>query len=457
MNRRLSSAAATLAELVKVWGVIALIVAAGFLITYRYVGAPPPRIVRIATGPRDGAYFAFAQKYARLLARDGITLIAVPTAGSVENLALLEKKEVSLALVQGGCATREDRGQLQSLGALFLEPVWVFTASEHGIGRLTDLKGRRAAVGQEGSGTLRLSLQLLGANGIDDSNAALVREDTAQSLRGLATGQLDAAMLVSSPEAEGIRGLLGTPGIGLADLDRSASYAQLFPFLAPVTLTEGVLDLERNLPPRNTQMVAASASLAARRDLNESLIPALLDAVTRVHGPGGVLEQKGQFPSVELVDLELNDYARRYIRGGPSFLYRWLPYRTAVVLDRLKILLLPLFALLIPLVRVAPPLYQWRVRSKIYRWYGEVREIDAMLLADAPADRARLDERLRVLEREVASVSVPLAYTGEQYHLRLHIRLLQEELRREADACAPPESSGQGRRDTQARTAARFR
>jgi len=195
-----------------------------------------------------------------------------------------------------------------------------------------------------------------------------------------------------------------------------------------VTLSEGVMNLEQNIPSRDTTLVAVSANLAARRDLNASLIPAVLDAITRVHRPGGVLEQKRQFPSIDLSDLPLNEDARRYITNGPSFLFRWLPYGTAVLMDRLKILVLPFLALLIPLFRIAPPLYRWRVRSKIYRWYAAVREIDSMVQKEPIVGGAESVNRLKELDREVASVSVPLSYAGELYHLRVHIRFLQEKL-----------------------------
>jgi hypothetical protein len=146
-----------------------------------------------------------------------------------------------------------------------------------------------------------------------------------------------------------------------------------------------------------------------------------------------VLEQKRQFPSIDLVDLPLNENARHYIANGPSFLFRWLPYRWAVLLDRLKILFLPFVALLIPLFRIAPPLYTWRIRSKIYRWYAAVREMDVKLQNEgAGADMDWLVNRLRQLEHEVSSVSVPLSYAGELYHLRLHIRFLQQEAEKRA-------------------------
>lgn len=418
-------------EFIKVWGLLALIIAAGFLVTYQYVGAPPPKVVRIATGAKNGAYYAFAQQYARLLASDGISLEVVPTAGSVENLDLLKKGEVALALVQGGSSTDEDKQQLQSLGTLFLEPVWVFTRVQKPIKRFSELKGNRLAVGVPGSGTNLLALQLLSASGINESNTKLIRADSAQSLARLSEGSVDAAIFVASPAAPLIRELLGNPGNELLSFERAPAYGRLFPFLTAVTLYEGVISLERNLPPRDTSLVATSANLAARNDLHASLIPALLNAVTKVHQPGGVLERKRQLPSIDFVDLPVNEDAARYIANGPSFLFRWLPYGWAVFLDRVKILLLPFLALMIPLFRIAPPLYTWRIRSKIYRWYAAVREIDLKAQNQVgPGDAEALLRRLEELEREVSSVSVPLSYAGELYHLRLHIGFLQEEVKR---------------------------
>lgn len=426
MSRRISTA---VVEFLKVWGLLAVIVLVGFLITYQYVGAPPPKVVRIATGANNGAYYTFAQEYARLLASDGITLEVVPTAGSVENLELLKSGEVSLALIQGGSATRDDKERLQSLGSLFLEPVWIFVRRQSAVKRFLELKGNRVSVGIAGSGTHLLATQLLSAAGITETNTQLIREETTQAIDSLSNGKIDAAFFVASPEAPIIRKLFAAPAVELLNFDRAAAYGRWFPFLTPVTLSEGVIDLQQNIPDHDTPLVAASANLAARRDLNASLIPAVLNAVTRVHQTGGVLEHKRQFPSVDFADLPLSEDARRYLINGPSFLFRWLPYGTAVLLDRLKILVLPLLALLLPLFKIAPPLYTWRIRSKIYKWYAAVREVELSIQEEnVSGDAASLINRLSELDRQVASVSVPLSYAAELYHLRLHIRFLQKKL-----------------------------
>ncbi len=423
MSKRISTA---VVEFIKVWGLLTLIVVVGFVITYQYVGAPPPKVVRIATGAKNGAYYTFAHEYARLLANDGISLEVVPTAGSVENLQLLKNGEVSLALVQGGSATKEDKDRLHSLGSLFLEPVWIFARKQSAIKRFLELKGKRVSVGVDGSGTQLLATQLLSAAGLTETNTQLIREDATQALDSLSHGKVDAAFFVASPEAPMIHKLFALPAAELLSFERAPAYGRLFPFLTQVTLSEGVINLQKNIPPHDTLLVAASANLAARVDLNASLIPAVLNAVTRVHQAGGVLEHKRQFPSVDFADLPLNEDARRYLTNGPSFLFRWLPYGTAVLLDRLKILVLPFLALLIPLFKIAPPLYNWRIRSKIYRWYTTVREIDAMVQKDTiTGDAQSLMNRLDELERQVASVSVPLSYAAELYHLRLHIGFLR--------------------------------
>lgn len=429
MTRKSTLTAVT--EFLKVWGMLTLAVVAGFVVTYQYVGVAPPKVVRIATGAKNGAYYSFAHQYARLLASDGIVLEVVSTAGSVENFQLLKKGEVSLALVQSGSASPEDKQRLQSLGGLFLEPLWIVSRAQKPIKQFSKLKGRRLAVGAAGSGTYLLATQLLAATGATEANTTFVRGDSAQAMAALSQGTIDAAFFVASPMSPFIRSLLERPAIEFVNFDRAAAYERLFPFLTPVTLAEGVLNLERNIPRQDTTLLAVSANLAASRDLHPGLIPALLDAVTKVHRHGGVLEQRRQFPSVDFVDLPLNEDARRYIASGPSFLFRWLPYGWAVLLDRLKILILPFLALLIPLFRIAPPLYNWRIRSKIYRWYAVVREIDLTVHKDDKAmDAQSLLNRITELEREVASVSVPLSYTGELYNLRLHIDFLQDELTR---------------------------
>src|ERR1051325_3223036 len=211
-------------EYAKLWAVFAVIVGFGFFAAYQFVPPAPPRKVRIATGGKGGAYYSFAQKYAGSLARDGIHLEVIPTAGSLENIELLKRGEVTLALVQGGAVEGADRDRVQSLGSLFLEPVWVFYRREAKIGHLSDLKGKTIAVGAVGSGTYLLAARLLAGEGVTRGNSVFVHENMDRAVPELLDGKITAAFFVASPEARLVQELLREPAVELLSFERALAY-----------------------------------------------------------------------------------------------------------------------------------------------------------------------------------------------------------------------------------------
>lgn len=418
-------------EQLKIWLPITLLAVIAFGFTLSRLEPPAPRDLRIATGGSTGAYFGSAQGYARYLAEHGFNLEVVETAGSVENLELLRAGEVDLAIAQGGVIDFvSDQERLHSLASLFLEPLWIFHRQDQDIQLLSDLLGKRLAVGGQGSGTQILSLDLLAENGIDQSNTELQPLDAESARQALLGGQVDAAFFVSSPSAGYIDDLLKAQDLTLMPMRRSHAYRVRHPFLSTVTLGEGVIDLDSNLPDQDVPMVAAAAGLFARKELHHALVPLLIEAAESVHGGDNLFQEAGYFPSKRHLELPLKKEASHYLEHGPSFLYRILPYRTATAVDRLKILLLPFIPLLLVAFKVAPPLYRWRIRSKIYRWYEDLRELDLLLLSEP--DRSKLDEALATIDRlelEVTEVSVPLSYMDEFYNLRVHMELIEAKLR----------------------------
>lgn len=416
----------------RVWGLIAVfcllaVMASPWLIAPQY-----PKQLVIATGRPDGAYFAYAEQYREILARDGVTLEIRATAGSIENRALLESPEsgVSLAFLQGGTAP-PGTGELQALASLYREPVWVFTRGDEPLSQLTQLRGLRIAIGPEGSGTRSIAELLLRSNGIRVAESRLSELSGQDAARALERGDIDAAFFVVSPRAPLVGELLANPDVHLMDFDRAATYQRRYPFLTRVTLAEGIVDLERNLPVDDVEMIAPTANLVARGDLHPALVPLLLKAAEEVHQPGGLLEEPNEFPSALYVDCPLNRQARQYLNSGPSVLYRYLPFAVAANLDRVKLMLLPLCTLLLPLLKAAPPVYRWRIRYRIYRWYRVLREIDKQVKgADAGADFATELAHLHTLESELAEVSVPLSYMEEVYNLRMHVDFVRQRLER---------------------------
>ncbi len=418
-------------DLFKTAGPALLVAIVGFAIAFYFVEPPPPREVVIAAGPADGNYHAAAQRYARLFAENGVTLKIRSAAGSVENYdLLLTDDSVHLAIVQGGTAPHgAATDQLEAIATLYLEPVWVFFRAGAAVGRLADLQGMRVAVGESGSGSFVLAESLLAANGVraGREQTVFVQESVQNSVSMLREGSVDAAIFVLSADSPHVAGLLRDESIELMSFDRSRAYAQRYPFLESVTLAEGVVDLERNLPRHDVELIAPAANLIATHELHDALIPLLIAAATQVHEPGGLVTEAGEQPSLSGAEFPPNAIARQQLKDGPSFFQQYLGFWAASLIDRAKILLLPLVLLMIPLAKMAPPVYRWRIRSRIYRWYGLLRGID-QALHDGDGDLREIRHTLDGIKRELEDVSVPLSYMEEFYHLRLHVDLVKRQL-----------------------------
>jgi TRAP transporter TAXI family solute receptor len=423
----------------KLWGGGFLVVVAGFAIAWFLMEPAPPRTVVIVSGAEDGAYYHFAELYAEHLAQQGIRLEVRSTAGSIQNYELLHSDPtVDLAIVQGGTAPEEalSAGDIESIASLYLEPFWVFYRSEQVLSDLRDLQNRRIAIGADGSGTQAMARLMLAENGVDPASDDFVAVGGAEASGRLQSGTVDAACFVMSPDAPIIRTLLESDGIHLLSFQRHAAYARRHPFLNDVTLYRGVIDFERDVPAEDVFLVAPAANLVADRELHDALVPLLLRAATQTHEPGSSLVRAGRFPSTEFIEFPLNESARRYFESGPPLLQKYLPFWVASAIDRGKVLLLPAFTLLLPLLKIAPPVYRWRIRSRIYRWYELLRRIERDLREGV--DKDTLDRHVKTLsemQRELDELaSVPLAYMEEFYNLRLHVEFVERRVRKAMDA-----------------------
>ena len=419
------------AEAWRVYGLALALTVAGFAIAYQFVEPAPPRSITISAGAPGGAYHDYAHRYAALLARDGVELRVLESAGSVENLARLTAPDgaVQLALVQGGVGDRERHPGLVALGSLYYEPLWIFHRADMPLELLGDLRGRRVAIGAEGSGTRAIMRTLLRANGMQTDDLVALELGTAQAAEALLGGAIDAAAFVGSARSDALRTLLVAPEVAVLSMTRAEAYARRYPFLNRVNLPRGAISLADDLPARDVELLAPAATLVAREDLHPALVDLLLQVVSRVHGGGSLFERPGQFPSPRYVDFELADEARRHYESGPPLLQRYLPFWAATLADRMKVLMLPLITVLFPLFKIVPPFYSWRVRRRIYRWYRDVRDIE-MAYLDEPESAARETglARLAEIERELVGLRVPLGVADALYHLRLHIGFVREEL-----------------------------
>lgn len=410
----------------------AIIIGGAFMIAFHFVRPAPPNKFVISTGYETGAYHLFGQRYRELLAKEKIEVELRPSTGSVDNLKRLLDPDsgVDVALIQGGVAPPADvEHGLVSLAALYYEPLWIFYRGDTELTRLAQLDGKRIAAGPEGSGTRVLVGNILRASGGLKSRIPLLPLGGMAAANALIEGRLDAVLLVAGPDAPIVQRLLKAQGIRLMNLNHAEALARHFNYLSTVTLPRGMIDIAADIPSTNIRMVATTATLVARSDFHPALVGVLLQAATKVHGRAGVFHRAGEFPVAREGDFPVSENAERYFKSGPPFLQRYMPFWVANLIERLLVLLVPLIAVLIPVMRIMPAFYDWRVKRKVFRWYRELKAVE--IEARRTSDKVNTTELLAMLdeiEDGVDSTQVPLTYWDYVYTLRGHIEMVRARL-----------------------------
>ena len=423
-----------------IFGPTVLLTLVGFVIAYQFVEPAPPREITLATGSEGGAYHRFGQRYQDLLAADGITVHLQRTTGSVANLKLLENGETDAAFLQGGIGSYGENDGPIGLASLYFEPLWIFVRKDERATRLYEFGSKRLAVGEKGSGTRALATKLLASAGINEPSpdakpTTWLDLDSEAAADALVNGGVDVVFLVGSPEIPVVQRLVRAADIRLFSLDRAPAYTRHHRYLSSIVLNEGVIDLSRNLPPADVQLLCATAGLIVKHDFHPALVGLLLEAASEIHREGGILEEPRQFPSPRYLGFPASDEARRFFRSGLPFLNRFMPFWAANLIDRLKVMLLPLLTLLIPFVKLVPPLYRWRLYSKkIYRWYRQMQDLERRARrTEDEVTRQGIVLELETIEMEVARITMPPSYADDLYHLRFHVSQLRERVQRQTE------------------------
>jgi TRAP transporter TAXI family solute receptor len=420
-------------------GPFILLAVALLALAYWWLDPMPPRQLTLATGPAQSAYDEFGKRYARELAKHGIKVQVLPSQGSADNLRLLQEGRADIGFVQGG-SNETPAGQdseLEAMGSLFVEPVWLFYRHDAArkrkpdatLNALSELKGLRINVGTDGSGVPSLMDKLFEANHIDKSSLTLSRLEQTPAVMALLQGDIDALVFASAPESLMVQMLLQTPGIQLMDFAQSEAYSRRFTFLTPVTLPRGVVDLANDIPSRNVHLIASTTTLVARHDVHPALMQLFSQASLALHSAAGWFNRAHEFPRIANMEYPLAEEAERTIRNGVPLLQRYLPYTLANLMERMWLALGIIIAILLPLGRIVPPVYQFRVRSRVFRWYRQLREIEARMLSK-DSSPGELLEAIDQLEARVEKIHVPLSYADQLYALRSNIELVRGKLLR---------------------------
>jgi hypothetical protein len=416
---------------------VALVIAGAVWAAVALVRPAPPDTIRMLGGPEGSSYRTNAEKYKAIIERHGVKVEIVPSRGSLDNLHRLAdtsgKEPVDVGFVQSGLTEGVNISELRSLGSVLAQPLMIYHRSPEPVEMLTQLRGKRLAIGPEGSGTRALALALLKGNGIEGPPTILVDQGGEEAARALTEGKVDAAFLMGdSATPKVMRRLREVAGIELMNFRQAAGYVRRFRFLTRLTLPEGAMDLARNLPPKPYELVGPTVELVARSDLHPALSDLLISAAREVHSGPGMFRDAGMYPSPQERDFPISDDAERYYKSGGQFLYRNLPFWLASLVDRMVVVIVPLLVLIVPATRVAPALYRWRVRSRIYRWYGALMAIERDMLQDPPEKRQDLREkihkRLDEIEDAVDAIKTPLSFADQLYVLREHVNMVRRRL-----------------------------
>ncbi len=399
----------------------------GFILAINFVGPPPPKTLRVASGPDWGAYYRFAQEYRDILMREGLTLEVIATQGSSENLRLLSSGEADIAFVQGGMLPTSTPGSpvLEALGSVYYEPIWLFVRGDKAFEKLSDLEGQTMAIGPDGSGTRVIALELLGdADLLERITEVPVGGEAAEQM--LYNGEVDSVFFVGSPGIPAINRLLKNDGITLMQIDRAKAYERRHQFLSVIPLYQGVVDLALNIPERDIELLALSATLVVTEDFHKALPAVILNAAREVHGSGTILSENSTFPSPHFCSFPLSRDAKHYYDYGTSFLYRHLPFYWASAFDRMAILLLPLLGLTLPIIRLLPPFYNLTMKSKIYRRYLALQKLEAQL------ERKPFEELVQELDKieQQAKLlsSMPPWFGADIFALRTNLERVRDRL-----------------------------
>ena len=395
----------------------------------------PPRTIVMATGADGGANHEMGIRYRKILVQAGVKLQLLPTAGGLENLALLRDPQsgVSVGFIQGGTTNKKESPDLESLGTVFYEPLWFFYRREIGEG-MQALRGRRLSIGPEGSGGRALALELVKRTKIDSIIGELLAFTPQVAAEKLIAGDIDAAFIVTAWDSPVVQRLLTAKGIEPASFPRADAYIALYPFLNKLVLPAGVVDLLMNRPPADVVLLAPKASLAVRADLHPAIQHLLLSAAIQIHSQPGIFQKAGQFPAAESIDLPLSEGAQRFYKTGRPFLQEHLPFWIATLVEKILVVFVPLAVLLYPMLKFLPQIYDWFMRSRIMRLYEEMRLIESEMEAQGQerntnAMTAKLDQ----LEERTNALRLPRVYAIMLYTLRMHINLVRGRLARSPD------------------------
>jgi TRAP transporter TAXI family solute receptor len=390
------------------------------------------RTIVITTGADQGIYRGFADRYAPILKREGITLDIRSSSGSVENYQRLADPDSAyeVGFIQSGTTSPKETDGLQTIAAVSYEPIWVFYRGDAVINRLAQLRGKRIAIGIPGSGLLNVSSVLLGYSGVTRDNTALLEMDALKAYQGLENGQLDAAFFIGRPDAVMQKTLLNSD-LKLMSFAQADALVQKFPSLSKVIFPRASTSIVNDLPQADVTLLAATALLVSKDSLHPALTYLLLDAAKTVHGGEDYFTPLGTFPNLNTNEFPVSDESTRYFKSGRPFLQRYLPFWLASFVERRLLILLPFMAILIGLLQALPRMAEARIRNRLVVWYREIKSLEDEVWSNrrpSAEQIAQWREEIESIDAHASEIRIPQRYFQDVYALKQAIGVVRDRI-----------------------------
>ena len=254
------------------------------LLTY-FLPAPPSKII-MATAFKGSSVEYYGRQYREIFARSNIELELRETAGAVENVKLLQDPNsgVQIALVVGGVSDGKQAPGLLSLGTVYNNPYWIFYSSNEPLERLSQLIGKRIAVGPVGSATRAGAEQILDKAGVNSESATLLPFGGSAAVDAINDGKVDAVWIFGAPDSLAVHAFLHNPNVRIMGFQTAEAFTRIFPGLARLVLPQGVIDIYRNIPPNDVILIGSTTKVLVRSDLHPEIVQLLLQTMVEAHG-----------------------------------------------------------------------------------------------------------------------------------------------------------------------------
>jgi len=424
------------ARTLKVFGAIILAIGVISLALSHFIPAPPSKVA-MGTAFKGASFEYYGRQYRDILARSHVELELRETAGAVENIKLLQdaKSGVQVTFVTAGVSDGKHAPGLLSLGTAYNQPMWIFYSAQQSFDRLSQLKGKRIAVGPEGSATRLSAEKILGKGGINSQTAQLLPLAGNAAAEALHKGNVDAVWIIGSPEATAVKTMLGAPDVKLLSFPLAEAFTRIYPDLIKLVLPKGVIDIDAGVPPEDVPLIGTTVKVLVRSDLHPEIVQLLLQAMVETHSGAEIFQRPGEFPNAIDTEYPVAPTAIDFYRNGPSFLQRHLPLWLTVHVQRAIAVLVAAVAVGLPLLHYLPMLYKWSARRRLLYWYGQLKALEASFDANT-SDRHLAEKRAEIerIEDAVSRIRFPLTFTDQLYDLRSHIDVVRRKIAARANA-----------------------